>query len=105
MQQLQWASELPEQTLEGGVKLPQELQWNVTVTESEGVWFVRGGHRKLLKTSSRESVDAFLYGLALAYSVMPREILNQLRAWAQKATQQIAERHEQTEFSKGGEKQ
>jgi len=87
MQQLQWARALPEQTLEGGLRLLQELQWNLAVTESEGVWSVSGGHRSLLKTSSRESVDAFLYGLALAYSVMPQAILNQLRAWVEKATQ------------------
>ena len=79
MQELRWMEPLPDHTLEGGLRLLDELRWSIKVTEADQHWYVNGGHVRLLKTSSRESVDAFLYGLALAYSAMPREILNQLR--------------------------
>jgi hypothetical protein len=87
MQELRWMKPLPDDTLEGGLRLLDELKWNVSVTEADGHWYVNGGHVRLLKTSSRESVDAFLYGLALAYSAMPKETLSNLRQWAKAATE------------------
>ena len=87
MQELLWLGPIPEQTLEGGIKLLQELKWNLVMNEEEKVWMLRAGHVGLLRTSSRESADAFLYGMALGYSVMPKEILDQLRAWAIHATE------------------
>jgi hypothetical protein len=87
MQELRWMEPLPDHTLEGGLRLLDELKWNIKVTEADQHWYVNGEHVRFLKTSSRESVDAFLYGLALAYSAMPREILNQLRQWVKAATE------------------
>jgi hypothetical protein len=79
MQELKWTEPLPDRSFDGGLKLLDDLKWNLAVKEVGGVWFVQAGHIKLLATSSREAVDAFLYGLALAYSVMPRELLDQFR--------------------------
>jgi hypothetical protein len=87
MLELRWLDHIAEQRIEGGIKLLQELKWNLSVTESNAVWFVQGGDQTILKASSRESVDAFLYGMALAYSVIPEEILSQFRAWTDKQTQ------------------
>jgi len=87
MQELRWMEPLPDHTMEGGLRLLDELKWNITVTEGDQHWYVNGGHVRLLKASSRESLDAFLYGLALAYSAMPREILSQLRRWVKAATE------------------
>jgi hypothetical protein len=87
MQELRWLDQFPEQSLESGIKLLQELQWNVSTAERNGVWVVLAGDQPILKTSSRESVDAFLYGMALAYFVIPEEILSQFRAWSIKQTQ------------------
>lgn len=86
MQELRWIDHLPNQTLEGGLSLLEELMWNITVRQTDHGWFVNGGHKTLLKTSSRESVDAFLYGMALAYSVMPDSILDRLKAQAKADT-------------------
>jgi hypothetical protein len=87
MQQLTWLDELPDQTLEGGVSLLNELKWSLDIKQIDNFWHVSAGHRGLLKTSSRESVDAFLYGVALAYSVIPRQILDQIRSFATQATE------------------
>jgi len=87
MQELRWMEPLPSHTLEGGIGLLQELKWNLKITQSDAGWFVNAGHIKLLKTSSREALDAFLYGMALAYSVMPSAILDQFRARMKAATE------------------
>jgi hypothetical protein len=87
MQQLKWLDQLPDQTLEGGVSLLNELEWNLDIKQMDNFWHVSAGHRGLLKTSSRESVDAFLYGVALAYSVIPKQILDQIRNFAKEAAE------------------
>ena len=38
------------------------------------------GESLILQTDSKEAVDAFLYGLGLAYSVLPESVFEQLRA-------------------------
>jgi hypothetical protein len=64
MQELKWLEVLPEQSLEAGIRLSKELGWHLQVREIDGVLFVNSGHTVLLKTSSRESVEALLYGMA-----------------------------------------
>jgi hypothetical protein len=66
--------------------LLNELKWSISVTEAHSTWSVAAGHRLILKTSSREAVDALLYGLALAYSVLPKSILEQIRKYGEEAT-------------------
>jgi hypothetical protein len=62
MQELRWLENLPDKTLEGGVKLLNELEWNIVVREAEGVSYVSVGDSTTLVTSSSEAVDTFLYG-------------------------------------------
>ena len=33
MQELRWMEPLPDHTMEGGLRLLDELKWNITVTE------------------------------------------------------------------------
>ena len=37
------------------------------------------GEKPIFCTDSREAVDAFLYGLGLAYSVLPEPVFEQLK--------------------------
>jgi hypothetical protein len=69
LQELKWLEELPEQSLEGGVKLLKEFGWNLQVREMDGFFFVNAGHIVLLRTSTRESVHALLYGMAVCLSM------------------------------------
>ena len=41
---------------------------------------MKGGEDVLLRTDSRETAEAFLYGLGLAYSVLPPHLFEQLEA-------------------------
>jgi hypothetical protein len=78
MQQMKWLGALPEGTLEGGIELANKLAWNVKVVEKDGRWEVFGGDQIMLVADSRECVDAFLYGLTLAYAVLPEHIFELL---------------------------
>jgi hypothetical protein len=79
MQELKWLEMLPGQSLETGVEMLNELKWNLKTREVDGVWIVNTGHQVILKTSSRESVDTLLYGLATAFSVLPKGALAEFR--------------------------
>jgi hypothetical protein len=62
-----------------------ELKWSLQTREVDGVWLVNTGHQVILKTSSRESVDALLYGLAIAFSVLPKGALEEFRKFMNKS--------------------
>lgn len=82
MQEMPWLKEhVVGGTLEGGVALVNSLGWNLTVSRSEDkqMWWVYAGEKPILKTDSREAVDALLYGMALSYSVLPEPLLAQIR--------------------------
>jgi hypothetical protein len=85
MQEFAMIREIPGHSLEGAIRLLNDLQWNIRVVESEGSPSVGGGHKLLFQTTSREAADAFLYGLALAYSVLPKEIFNQVKKYGEDA--------------------
>ena len=85
MQEFATIRKIAGQTLEGAIRLLNELQWNIRVVEAENSLSAGGGHKLLFKTTSREAVDAFLYGLALAYSVLPKSILSQIEKYGEDA--------------------
>jgi len=87
MQDLSWSSALPSGSLDEGVKLLKSLHWNISVEQHNGTWIVSAGEKILLKTSSKDSVEAFLYGLALAHSTLPKHILRQLQHLMDNAVQ------------------
>ncbi len=64
-------------SLEDGIELINRFHWFLSVVESkegniEGHhWFVLGGDQVLFSADTREAADAFLYGMALAYAVIP----------------------------------
>jgi hypothetical protein len=79
MQEFLWLDHLPNETIEGGIELANELYWNITLKEGGQQWCVWGGEKPIFCTDSREAVDAFLYGLGLAYSVLPEPVFEQLK--------------------------
>ncbi len=79
MQELRWLDHLPGETLEGGIERANELLWNLSVDRHEGRWWVGAGDQTVLVTDARETVDAFLYGLGLAYGVLPDHIFQPLK--------------------------
>ena len=89
MQELKWLEVLPEQSLEAGIRLLKELGWNLQVREMDGFFFVNSGHIVLLKTSTRESVDALLYGMAISFSTLPESALHAVRKFAKESAGEI----------------
>lgn len=74
-----WTELFPNESIEEGKQLLQELHWNIAVKRNQGLWVVRAGHQLLLTTTSEEAVEALLYGMALSYHAMPKPLLEQLR--------------------------
>jgi hypothetical protein len=66
-------------SLEDGVELINELGWYISTKQHDGKWFVFSGDQKIFSTDSYESVQAFLYGMSLAYSIMSEPIIQALR--------------------------
>jgi hypothetical protein len=79
MQELFWLDHLPDGTIESGIELANQLYWNITVKTNGQKWCVWGGESVIFCADSRETVDAFLYGLGLAYSVLPESVFEQLK--------------------------
>ena len=70
-----------------GLRCSIGWHWNIEVKVVDGRWLVGAGHKVLLKTESRDAADAFIYGVALAHSLLPRKLLEQLRKQMDSATQ------------------
>ncbi len=85
MQQLLWKDYHRDGTLEGGINLANQLYWNITVNSDGDAkkWNVWGGEALLLRTDSQEAAEAFLYGLGLAYSVLPSPVFETLQEQVQ----------------------
>ncbi len=73
MLDLPWLHHIPTGTLEGAITRANRLYWALRVEYHEGRWVVFGGEDVLLRTDSHETLDAFLYGLGLAYGAIPDE--------------------------------
>ena len=78
MQRLLWLDHLPGNNLQGGIDLANRLYWSVTWQEHGAQWFVHSGEALIYKADSREAAEAFLYGLGLAYAVLPEDTFDHL---------------------------
>lgn len=66
-------------TLEDGMKRVNQLHWFLSViTRNEGIWVVKSGESVIFATDSEETLDAFIYGMSLAYSGIPDEQFERL---------------------------
>lgn len=80
-----WLEVLPEHSLDAAVEFLKGLGWHFQVREVEGFLFVNSGHTVLLKTTSRESVEAFLYGMAISFSTLPEKALQEVRRFVKES--------------------
>jgi hypothetical protein len=79
MQTLNWL-ESHVGSLEEGIELANKFHWFITVVEgtSGEKWFVKSGEIVIFSTHSKDALDAFLYGIGLAYSVIPDDLFDDL---------------------------
>lgn len=66
-------------TLEEAVELANQFYWEMTIEVQDDKWIVRLGEKPALVTDSKETLDAFVYGIGLAYSVIPDELVNKFQ--------------------------
>lgn len=78
MHKLPWLDHLPDDNVQGGIDRANRLYWNITWHAHEARWFVYAGEDLIYTSDARESTEAFLYGLGLAYAVLPDDLFDRL---------------------------
>lgn len=66
---------IPGKTLDGALELAKKLLWNLSWRTDEGRWVLFAGDRVLFESDSEDAIWAFIYGLAMAYSTLPKPLL------------------------------
>ena len=64
----------PDGSLEGGIELANRLDWGITVRMAGDSYVVSSGEEPILRTESKDALQSFLYGLGLAYAILPEEL-------------------------------
>ena len=70
----------PDGNLEGGIELANRLDWGITVRMAGETYVVASGDEPILRTESKDALQTFIYGMGLAYAILPEELFNNLEA-------------------------
>ena len=70
----------PEENLEGGIALANRLDWGLSVRMAGESYVVSSGDEPILRTDTKDALQAFIYGLGLAYAVLPEKLFQSLEA-------------------------
>ncbi|MBI9051563.1 MAG: hypothetical protein JEZ00_19220 [Anaerolineaceae bacterium] len=77
----------PDNNLQEGIKILDDLYWFVRTEYKGNIWYIYFGDILMFRTDSEEAFDAFLYGLGITYIIYPSEIINvlheELKKWAE----------------------
>ncbi len=65
-------------TIEDARLIINDFHWFLTIDEIAEQWTVKTGEKTVFTADSREAVDAFLYGMALAYKGLPPHLYAKL---------------------------
>ena len=68
----------PGGSLEGGIELANRLDWGLSVQMAGDEFVVSSGSEPIIRTSSKDALQSFIYGLGLAYAVLPDELFSSL---------------------------
>ncbi len=68
----------PEGNLEGGIGLANRLDWELTVTMAGDSYVVTSGDEPIIRTDDKDALQSFIYGLGLAYAILPDELFSNL---------------------------
>ena len=64
----------PEGNLEGGIELANRLDWGISVKMAGDGYVVSSGDEPILRTEHKDALQSFIYGLGLAYAILPEEV-------------------------------
>jgi hypothetical protein len=79
-EKLMLESLFPGGSLKGGIQFANRLDWGLTVQNAADYWVISSGDQVLLRTESRKALEPFVYGMGLAYAVIPEKIFSELEA-------------------------
>ena len=68
----------PGGNLEGGIELANRLDWGLSVQMSGDDYVVSSGNEPILRTETKDALQSFIYGLGLAYAILPEELFKEL---------------------------
>ena len=68
----------PGGSLEAGIELANRLDWGLSVQMSGEGYVVSSGNEPILRTESKDALQSFIYGLGLAYAVLPEGLFKSL---------------------------
>ena len=82
MQKLYLLDAYFDNKLINGLDRINQLEWNITVrkTKDGQAWIVYTGDQPIFKTDARAALEAFLYGMGLAYIVLPEDLFAELKS-------------------------
>lgn len=64
----------PEGKLEGGIDLANRLDWGLSVQMASDGYVVSSGDEPILRTESKDALQSFIYGMGLAYAILPEKL-------------------------------
>jgi hypothetical protein len=64
---------------QASVDLINEIGWNITYYFADDVWTLKSGDKILLTTKNEEVLVSMLYGMSLAYSIVPEYVVDLLK--------------------------
>ncbi|MCK5794597.1 MAG: hypothetical protein KAH12_07815 [Anaerolineales bacterium] len=64
----------PKGNLEGGIELANRLDWGITVQMAGEGYVVSSGDEPILRAEHKDALQSFIYGLGLAYAILPDEV-------------------------------
>ena len=68
----------PGGNLEGGVELANKLGWGLSVRMAGDGYVVTSGDEVILRVEDKDALQAFKYGIGLAYAILPEEVFESL---------------------------
>lgn len=68
----------PGGSLEGGIELANRLDWGLSVQMSGDDYVVSSGNEPIIRTESKDALQSFIYGLGLAYAILPDKLFSSL---------------------------
>ncbi len=68
----------PGGNLEGGVELANKLGWGLSVRMAGDGYVVTSGDEVILRVEDKDALQAFNYGIGLAYAILPKEVFDSL---------------------------
>ena len=74
-----WIYFLHGNDIKDAIGILERLDWNLTYQKSGDSWKLFGGDQLIITTKTESELNAFIFGMALGISVLPDEILDQIR--------------------------